>query len=350
VTPSALNVTAVDDPQWLGLLESHPDATLFHHPSWSRLLTESYGGRASVLLQTDADGQAVAGMPLVAVHKPFTRRRFVSLPFTDYSPPLATSAANLDLLTSNLLGWQRTVGARQIAVHGALPGLPGVHSVVRGYRHVLALDRGSDRLFEGLKGSPVHRATRKARREGITTSISASRADLGPFYRLHLQTRRRLGVPVQPRRFLATMWRELVMGGLGFVVFAYKDSRAIAAALFLAWNGNLIYKFGASDPRYWELRPNNLVMWTAIEWACQQGYRQLDFGRTDLDNPGLREFKRRWGSTEVPLVYSYAGTAPSESTARIPMAALARLIRSSPPVVCRAMGELLYGRAPGSFA
>jgi hypothetical protein len=50
----------------------------------------------------------------------------------------------------------------------------------------------------------------------------------------------------------------------------------------MAWNGSLIYKYSASDPAYWRLRPNNLLLWRAIQWACENGYHTFDMGRTDL--------------------------------------------------------------------
>jgi CelD/BcsL family acetyltransferase involved in cellulose biosynthesis len=150
---------------------------------------------------------------------------------------------------------------------------------------------------------------------------------------------------VQPRRFLENIWRECLAAGLGFVVIARWRSRAIATGLFLGWNGTLIYKFGASDPDHWHRRPNNLVFGTAIRTGIDQGYRWLDLGRSESDNHGLREFKRRWGALEVPLIYSHVSDdPPSRMTAMAP-AALTHLIQKSPPIVCRAIGELLYRRA-----
>ena len=106
---------------------------------------------------------------------------------------------------------------------------------------------------------------------------------------------------------MESLWSRLIKSGLGFVVLAYKDSTPIAGALFLAWNGTLIYKYSASDPLYWRYRPNNLVLWTAIRWGCEHGYHLMDFGKTDLANQGLRDFKSGWGATETPLIYSYIG-------------------------------------------
>jgi CelD/BcsL family acetyltransferase involved in cellulose biosynthesis len=345
--PPALAVTGGDDPGWRQFLASHPEATVFHHPAWSRVLTESYGYRSLVLLQRGRDETVVGGVPLLELPGSRRGRRFVSLPFTDYCPPLTTTAAGLSQLTSNLAGWLTTSGARQLTVHGELPATSGIQVVMRGLRHVLPLQGSSEQVRARINGSPVHRAIKKAQREGVVATLSRSADDLETFYRLHLQTRRRQGVPVQPKRFLQLLHKHVIAEGLGFLVLAHLDRRPVAGALFLAWNGNLIYKFGASDPRFWELRPNNLVMWEAINWACEHRYRQLDFGRTELDNRGLREFKSRWGAHELPLMYSHLPPARPGSIPRVVMQAMARVIQSSPPIVCRVTGELLYGRLPG---
>jgi CelD/BcsL family acetyltransferase involved in cellulose biosynthesis len=276
------------------------------------------------------------------------RRRFTSLPFTDYCPPLVTGEDTLAELSAALLGWQRTSQVHELVVHGALSSTAGIHVVARGVRHILPLGTTSQEFQRRIKGSQIDRAVKKAVREGLTARISRSEADMDTFYELHLRTRRRQGVPVQPRRFMRLLWRHVIDRGLGFLVLAHSAGRPIAGAVYLAWNGHLIYKFGASDSRFWQLRPNNLVIWTAIEWACEEGYRDLDFGRSDIDNQGLREFKRRWGATEVSLDYSYlAPAAPGPPFPGLSRQILARIIQSSPSLVCRLTGELLYGRLPG---
>jgi CelD/BcsL family acetyltransferase involved in cellulose biosynthesis len=342
--PSRLEVFQGGDQQWQRFAECHPDATVFHHPAWSRALAAAYGFKATVLMQRDADGTVTAGLPLLEVRRSLRGRRFIALPFTDYCPPLATGPTSLAQLTTGLLGFRQRTRARQLTVHGALPPDPGIRVVTRAVRHVLPLECSPEQFLERLKSTPLPRAIRKAQREGVETRVSRSREDIEIFYRLHLQTRRRLGVPVQPKRFLELVWSHLIDQGLGFVVLATKERQPIAGALYLAWNGTLIYKFGASDPRYWELRPNNLVMWTAIAWGCEHGYRQLDFGRSDLDNPGLRDFKRRWGAAELPLRYSYLAAQPPRSRSGLATGFMTRMIQASPPIVCRALGELLYGR------
>jgi hypothetical protein len=84
-------------------------------------------------------------------------------------------------------------------------------------------------------------------------------------------------------------------------------------------------------------------MWTAIQQACEQGFRYFDMGRTDLDNEGLRKFKGRWGAKETPLYYASLKT----NSKIVVEGRLSRLmhfvIQRSPTWMCRLTGELLYG-------
>jgi CelD/BcsL family acetyltransferase involved in cellulose biosynthesis len=151
-------------------------------------------------------------------------------------------------------------------------------------------------------------------------------------------------VPVQPRRYFELLWERIVEPQLGFVLLAYAGETAIAGAVFLAWNRTVIYKYGASDAAYWGLHPNHLLFWTAIRWCCESGVRMFDFGRSDLGSSGLRQFKASWGAQEASLAYTTVGD-PS-ATMRPPggwlQDVLGAVIRHSPPLVCRAVGELLY--------
>jgi len=325
-------------------IAGQPEATVFHHPAWAALLTETYGYRPLLLTQVDSRGEILAGAPFLEVHSRLTGHRSISLPFSDYCPPLARDGQALADFSDALVAWQ-TRGAVPLELRGTLPARPGIRQVPFGVRHLLPLQREAARLLARFD-QPVRQRIRRASREGLTARIGAAQADLEPFYRLHWQTRQRLGVPVQPRRFFQILWHRIVESGLGFVVFVEKDAQPIAANLFLAWNGNLIGKYSASDSRFWRLGPNNLMLWTGIVWGCEAGYRAFDFGKSELENVGLRTFKSSWGSTELPLAYSWIGGAPSHANDGLAARLLATLIRRSPALLCRVTGELLYGHFP----
>ena len=114
---------------------------------------------------------------------------------------------------------------------------------------------------------------------------------MAQFYKLHVRTRRRHGVPPQPRSFFINIQRHLISAGFGFIVLVECQKDPIAAAMFFKLGRHAVYKFGASDERLQELRANNLAMFEGIKYLAEEGAETLHFGRTDKENEGLRRFQ-----------------------------------------------------------
>jgi len=151
--------------------------------------------------------------------------------------------------------------------------------------------------------SPVRRAIRKAERSDVNAVVVRNRPAIDDFYRLHVQTRRRHGLPPQPASFFVNIYEHIIRPGLGFVVLAQRESRPLAAAIFFRFGKNALYKYGASDKRFQEFRANNLVMWQGIQFLARTGAEKLHFGRTECENDGLRRFKLSWGTEEETIGY-----------------------------------------------
>ena len=330
------------DPRWLRLAEDSPQATAFHQPAWLHALTRTYGYRTLVLGVLDRNGDLAAGLPLARVWRPLSGVTYVSLPFTDHCPPLARDDSALRQLATQLTEWRGRPGASELEIRGSLPPAGGLAPETVGVRHLLPLDEASHEL--GSLKSSVARHVKSAARAGVSVRLGTSREDMQVFYRLHVQTRRRLGVPVQPKRFLNAVWEQVVDPGMGFLAVAEAaGGEPLAAALFITHGQSIIYKYGASDASHWQLKPNHLLFWDVIGWGRENGFRELDFGRSDLTSDGLRRFKAGWGAVEVPLEYTStrASSHGAPGTGRLAEGMGAVILRS-PAFVCRAVGELLY--------
>jgi CelD/BcsL family acetyltransferase involved in cellulose biosynthesis len=330
----------LDEPRWRELVECHPAADAFHHPAWARTIASPYGFRPFVVARLE--GRAVtAGLPLVEVRAPLRAPRWISLPFTDRCVPLASDSRALEALTCELDTTRREAGISSVEVRAELPA-PATPLPAHAVMHRLALGASAEETATSFRRSYVLRNVHKAEREGVKVRIAAKERDVtDTYYGLHVATRRRQGIPVQPRRFFEQVWRQMIAPGFGFCLLADAGGRAIAGAVFLSWNRTLTYKFGASDTSAWQLRPNNLIFWEAIRLGCEQKLETLDFGRTDAKNRGLREFKSGWGADETALTYAVVGVAGAGRRARFAKVA-EPVIRRSPPAVCRLAGELLY--------
>jgi lipid II:glycine glycyltransferase (peptidoglycan interpeptide bridge formation enzyme) len=208
--------------------------------------------------------------------------------------------------------------------------------------HYLNLEKGSDELYRRFRKKGVQYCIKKAAKSGVVFSRSVDLTGLMTFYDLHLMTRKKLGVPTQPKRYFRKLFQDIINRGMGFVMLAYFDGRAIAGGVFLHYKKNLIYKYGASDPDYVHLYGNHGLLWEVIQWGCRNGFHVLDWGRTDEKNEGLRNFKLGWGTEEKRLSYSYIGEPPKDYSTGWKQRMVENTIRKSPVWVGRLLGAGLY--------
>lgn len=336
-------VDPVAEPKWDSQIARLPGRTLFHCSEWSKVLKESYGFRAQYLV-AESQGGVRGLLPLMEVDNWPKGRRGISLPFTDEAHCLAADATVQDRLANKLLDEGKRRNWRYVETRG--PKLfAGAQPSLSFYTHRLPLHSEEARLFAECS-SATRRGVRKAKRVGLTVTISNSLDSVRCFYRLHLKTRRKHGVPPQSFVFFKNLHRSLMERGLGFVATASVAGRDIAAAVFLTRDNNAVYKFGASDDRFQHLRGNNLVMWEAIRWLARNGFVELDLGRTSLGNEGLRRFKLSWGTSESRVDYCKYDFAGKRFVTDVDFASprYSTALKLVPNILCRRLGALIYSR------
>ena len=285
--------------EWDQIVDSHPGATVFHSSAWARVVCETYGHNPCYI-GLFRQNEPVALVPLIEVVSPFTGRRGVCLPFTDACGPLVFQEEAWPALQQELE--QLAIGRRwrHVEVRGGEGFDSGADSNF--FEHTLPLTTNPDHLLEQFSGA-TRGAIRQAIQNPLQIDIGTTINSMHEFYRLHARTRKKHGVPPQPFRFFAKIQQHLLQGQRGFVILARQGSRAVAGAVFLLQRSKAIYKFAASDPKLGRLRGNNLVLWEAIRHLISHGCDMLDFGRTSLQNEGLRRFKLSWGAKEHMIGY-----------------------------------------------
>ena len=183
-------------------------------------------------------------------------------------------------------------------------------SVCIGCRWMLPLDV----LFHNLHRNCIQRKIQRAEREGLNYQSGQSEILLREFYDLLLRTRRRHCLPPQPLQW----FRNLVesMGDNLTIRLVSKDRVPVAAILTLSHKGTITYKYGCSDERFHNLGGTPFLLWKTIEEAKNQGMREFDLGRSDLDHAGLIQFKDRMGAVKTMLSYwRYPGARAAECRA-----------------------------------
>jgi lipid II:glycine glycyltransferase (peptidoglycan interpeptide bridge formation enzyme) len=243
------------------------------------------------------DGKIAVAMPMMEIRNFVTGTRGVSLPFSDYCDPLLSGNIRLQDVLGNAIEYGKKKGltSLEIRTRKEVPEEIGPH----GYdlHHDLDITEGEEKLFSRFRASN-QRNIKKAAREGVEVKLQSSLEAVENYYALHCGTRKMHGLPPQPFSFFRNFQKHLLSKGNGVVALAHYRGKNIAGGIYIHSGTKAVFKFGASDVRFHELRANNLVMWEAIRWYSRNGFRRFSFGKTDPENEGLRNYKLGWGSNE----------------------------------------------------
>ena len=287
--------------EWDDCVKEWPAAGFFHHSSWMRALSDVYGHTPKPMVFR-RDGALVGLIPMVEVNSPFTGRRGVALPFADECAPLIAASLPETGLESALFQHARAAGWNSVEVRGSNAGFhPVVPSMYfRGHRVKLSTDIQC--MWERLK-APFRTAIRKAEASKVYIEVSQSIQSLREFYQIYGMTRQRHGHPLQPFSFFEAIFRQVIEAGRGDIVLARANGRCIAGAVFFHTGSRVLFKYGAYDTRFQDLRANNLVLWTGLQHYGRAGHQVMELGRTSVDNEGLCRFKEGLGAVEYRIDY-----------------------------------------------
>ena len=287
---------------WDSLVMSHPGSSFFHGAAWARVLRDSYGFSPRYVVAT-RDNQLLGLLPIMEARSPITGSRGVSLPFTDECAALTSNEIDRATLSEVALEQGRTRNWKYWEYRSGDKLSEAELESVSFHGHHLSLHGTVKRLFDQLESS-VRRAIRKGERSGVKVELVRKFEAVMSFFTLHCRTRKKHGLPPQPYSFFQNIYEQIVEKGQGFIALARQDGVPVAAGVYFHLGTKAVYKFGASDERFQNVRGSNLVMWEAIKWLAENGFTELNFGRTSLANEGLRKFKLGWGSEEYRLSYS----------------------------------------------
>ena len=342
---SSLSISRTAEPpeDWRGFAAAN--GTFYHQPEWALCLGAMYRLRLDYYSARRA-GQLQGLLAVAEIPPLIGPRRFVSLPFSYASGPLAQDPAVAAALSEAALerARERGIGRIELKSRGEHPAAAGFQRASRYATYEIPTEHGESAVWAQLHPGSTQRSIKKGQKAGIVVRRGDTAGDWLMMAELEERTAHGHGLPAPPRRFFLEGCRQLQGDGLAQVYLAF-TSRGAPAAAITVWKGprSWIYAFGASDPAHLEHRPNHVLLWTAIQDAIAAG-RRFDMGRAAPEQAGLVEFKRRWGGQALPLTYDYWPTPAGLNVAardRGSMAAVAAVWSRLPAGIAR-LGSSLY--------
>lgn len=335
------------DNRWSEFVDRHPNSSVFHTIGWLQALRTTYGYE-SVAFTTSRPSEKLTNALLFCVVRSWlTGCRLVSLPFTDHCEPLVQNVDQLRMISLHLetLRKARQWRYAEIRTSGApLDTEDGLREYAVYRWHRLDLRPSLDSLYKGFHKSCIRRRIRHADHQGLRYEDGRDGRLVRLFYDLIVLSRSRKHLPPQPWEW----FRNLVssMGKDVCIRVAFQGDQPVAGILTMNHRKRMYYKYGGSDARFNSLGATPMLLWKAIQAAKFAGMEELDFGRSELDNPGLIKFKERWGAHGVSLT-QWRGPADvaSPSFERLKESLATTVCARVPRKILVLMGRLLYRHA-----
>ena len=294
-------ISPLDYPDWDNLLLTNENYSFFQTALWARVLVDTYNYNPYYFVVIEDDKLKFL-LPSMEVKSFLSHTRMVSLPFSDFCDPVTNESNNFDGFFRYLVDYAKTIHWNSIEFRGGAKLFDTTQQYMQAIGHSLTLTPDTVSIFKKFHLN-TRRNIKKARRENVQVEMFHDFNAIEKFYKLQCVTRKRLGIPPQPFTFYKNIFHNVIEQNAGFIMLASHEDKVFAGALFFHLGNKALFKYGASDMKFKQLRGNNLIMWEAIRWYANNGYTNFNFGRTDLDGQGLRRFKLGWGCDEEKLNY-----------------------------------------------
>ena len=219
-------------------------------------------------------------------------------------------------LIENLLKALEDYGKRNRIIHAQIlvPEAWQLHEAFNKLRYapagklneyVVNLEKGAEELWKSVAHNK-RRNIKKALKEGVEVVQSRNHEDLLTFYSMLEASAERGGFSSYPLPWFEAVWKVYQPEKLSKVFLASLEGKSVSG-VFVVIHGKTVYALAAgSFSEGWKVRPNDIMHWKVMEWACRNGYSKYHMGLVSEPPPsegssawGIWRWKKEWkGSME----------------------------------------------------
>lgn len=344
---SAVWLKPEQQPEWDAFVHRHPFGLVYHLSSWKETIESAFShirGRFLALRSADS-GAIVAGMPVYSIRSWLLGNRICSVPFASICDPLIHDPGHAALMLSEVEALMASTSSKSIEIRSLkATGLLTDGRLAPSSRfvhHYLKLDRPPEELYAGFSRTGIRQGIARALKHCPDIRRSASPEAVAEFYSILTANRKQLGLPPIPERFFKAM--AACFPESQFTLSHVLHGGGVIAVMLTLTDGRTLHvEYTGQTDTGNDLGAGKLLYWDAIERGWESGCSSVSFGRTDISNAGLIQFKKRWGTTEEPItVLGNRGADRSAALGRIARSAN-WLFRHSPPSVNNVLSAFIY--------
>ena len=331
--------------RWEDYVKSAPTATLYHQIGWKRVVEKSFGQRTYYWHAEDRLGNIRGVLPAVHLKSFLFGSFMVSLPYFNYGGICAEDDSIKAALLEEAIQWAKKEGISHIELrHDALLNADLPYKTAKVSMR-LTLPSSGDELFKTFDAK-LRSQIRRPTKDGMVSKIGKIE-ELDSFYAVFSENMRDLGTPVYPKVFFKNILETFP--DTSWIGTVYQGPLPVASGFLIGFRETLEIPWASSLKAYNRSGPNMLLYWTALQLACERGYRVFDFGRS-TPGEGTYKFKEQWGAKGVPLYWHYwmrdEGKLPELNPKNSKYAAAIQLWKKLPVGLTKLIGPSIVRNLP----
>jgi len=165
--------------------------------------------------------------------------------------------------------------------------------------YVVNLENGASWLWKNISHNK-RRNIKKAMKSGVEVVESRNMRHLMKFYSMLKAAEKRRGFLSYPLPWFKAAL-NIYDPNLSRIFLAYWNGKAVSGVFTVIHNKTVFALAAGSFSEGWKVRPNDILHWKAMEWACQKGYSWYHMGLVPDPLPtegsnawGIWRWKREW--------------------------------------------------------
>jgi hypothetical protein len=343
-------INPIEDSRWDAFVNSHPLGWVCHLSGWKKVLENNFKHMKGYYITITEDHCIKAALPVYSVNSWLTGKRLISIPFTGLCDPLVSNSDEMAVLLQEARNLFRNLKSSYLEIR-TLKASSFIHNNEFGVQkwwkhHFIILDKNLEELKKSFHRTCVRQRISRAEKSNLNIKVGNNESDLKKFYQLQMITRKRLGLPSQPYLFFKSIWETFLPLNKITLLLAEEGDQPIASLILFKFGNRVSAEFGVSDEAFRDKSPNHLLFWEAIKLAFSEGYKVFDFGRTQVTNKSLLEFKDHWGTQVCDLpYYYYPGNMAEEMTKKeedVSFKFVKGLCEKAPDFLYKQIGNFCY--------
>jgi serine/alanine adding enzyme len=289
-----------DEASWDQFVQHSQRASGYHLLEWREIIQKVFGHTTFYLMAIDDGGSVQGILPLVLLKSPMFGCFLTSMAFFNYGGVVSEDGDARHALLEAAVETAKRVGASHIELRHceALTTDWPVRSRKVSMR--LALPQDYQTLVKAFS-SKLRSQIKRAQKEGMSVRVGGEEL-LEDYYRVFARCMRDLGTPVYGKPLFEGIIEAFPKEARLCVVSL--NGMPLAGGLLYGFRSTLEIPWAASDKRFSRLAPNMLLYAAVLEFACSEGYKEFDFGRSSVDS-GTYRFKQQWGAQPRQLYWYY---------------------------------------------